>query len=93
MKQSTSRVCVDQTCKLVQVGWSPLPRRQAVNAVNKCLSVRGRIVRLRHESPLPRERMQYVAYNLSSVRGPTLKLMQSRWSPLPDLNWGHPDVC
>ena len=54
---------------------------------------RGRTVRLQEESPLPRERLQYEALNLSSLRGPTLKLMRSRWSPLPDLNWGHPDVC
>ena len=36
---------------------------------------RGHNVRLRYESPLPRERMRYEAVNLSSVRGPTLKLM------------------
>ena len=29
---------------------------------------------------------------LDSVDRPC-KLVQVGWSPLPDLNWGHPDVC
>ena len=30
---------------------------------------------------------------LSTVQGAHYELMLEKWSQLPDLNWGHPDVC
>ena len=51
---------------------------------------RGRNVRLRYESPLPRERKQMESFNLSSVRGPTMKTGASWLVPAPRLELGTP---
>jgi len=52
---------------------------------------RRRTVRLQQESPLPRERMQYIAFNLSSVRGPTMQTGASWLVPAPrlELHYGR----
>ena len=51
---------------------------------------RGHNVRLRYESPLPRERKHMELFNLSSVRGPTLQTNANWLVPAPRLELGTP---
>ena len=50
----------------------------------------GRAVKLRYESPLPRERMRLESSNLSSVRGPTMQTAEDWLVPAPRLELGTP---
>ena len=67
---------------------SPLSGERAVSEASKLSTMRGRTNLNQLKSPLSGERAVSEASKLSTMRGARYNLMLSKWSPLPDLNWG-----